>query len=184
MMAMVSYRSRDSFEERFGRDRQPDADAPASPFQVESYLRYQGDKLDERFDANCYVHLTRQMDSHDIARGRGDYDDVLASIEQPALVLGVSSDVLYPLEEQQELAGTLPNATLDVIDSPHGHDGFLIEQDAIGEVLAPWLQTHAAPAAAPDTNAVDGPPASDGCRSAEPPTVTPTSDNASATDAS
>lgn len=153
MMAMVSYRSRPSFEQRFGRARQtdastedaPDAAFPDAPYQVESYLHYQGEKLNERFDANCYVHLTRQMDSHDVSRGRGDYFDTLASIEQPALVIGIESDVLYPLEEQEELAQHLPNATLEVIDSPHGHDGFLIELDDLAELLGPWLQQHASP---------------------------------------
>jgi len=76
----------------------------AGQLAVESYLRYQGDKLVERFDANCYVQLTRQMDTHDVSRGRGDYPDVLASITQPTLVIGVDSDVLYPLDEQRELA--------------------------------------------------------------------------------
>ncbi|PEN14668.1 homoserine O-acetyltransferase [Longibacter salinarum] len=150
MMAMVSYRSRGSFEQRFGRRLQSNngsSSADAAPFEVESYLRYQGRKLDDRFDANCYVHLTRQMDSHDISRGRGAYEDVLASIEQPALVIGISSDVLYPVEEQEELASLLPNASLHVVDSPHGHDGFLIEQDAIAEVLHPWLETHSRPSA-------------------------------------
>jgi homoserine O-acetyltransferase len=158
MMAMVSYRSRASFEGRFGRRLQATdgdtADGDATPFEVESYLRYQGRKLDERFDPNCYVHLTRQMDSHDVSRGRGAYPEVLGTVEQPALVIGISSDVLYPVEEQKELANHLPNATLNVIQSPHGHDGFLIEQEAIGERLRPWLEAHAAPAsAAPSTDA-------------------------------
>ena len=150
MMAMVSYRSRPSFEARFGRELQPENGTPfpdGPPFKVENYLRYQGEKLVGRFDANCYVSLTRQMDAHDVSRGRGDYRDVLASIDQPALVIGIESDVLYPVEEQRELAGTLPNATLQVIDSPHGHDGFLIEQDALARHLTPWLQAHATPSA-------------------------------------
>lgn len=160
MMAMVSYRSRPSFESRFGRERQTDGhtgsqtggqtdgSANASPYQVETYLRYHGKKLDERFDANCYVHLTRQMDTHDVSRDRGAYPDVLASIQQPAFIIGIESDVLYPVEEQRELAEHLPNATLAVIDSPHGHDGFLIEQDDLAELLVPWLQQHASPARA------------------------------------
>jgi len=158
MMAMVSYRSRASFEMRFGRERQTGASFDeegasrpnsADPFAVESYLRYQGQKLDERFDANCYVSLARQMDAHDVSRGRGAYPDVLRSIEQPALVVGISSDVLYPLVEQEELAEVLPRAELTVIDSPHGHDGFLIEQDALTERLDPWLAEHAPPGGIP-----------------------------------
>jgi homoserine O-acetyltransferase len=142
MMAMVSYRSRPSFEERFGRERMTNG-SPDGPFAVESYLRYQGEKLVDRFDANCYVRLTQQMDAHDVARGRGPYREVLQSIKQPAFIIGIDSDVLYPLEEQQELAQTLPNGRLSVLSSPHGHDSFLIEQRALNDLLTPWLLVHA-----------------------------------------
>ena len=140
MMAMVSYRSHPSFEGRFGRNRMADANGAtdAAPFAVESYLRYQGDKLVDRFDANCYVNLTRQMDAHDVARGRGTYEAVLRSIEQPTLVVGIDSDVLYPLTEQEELATHLPNATLEVLSSPHGHDAFLIEVEALNDIIVSW----------------------------------------------
>jgi homoserine O-acetyltransferase len=110
---------------------------------VESYLRYQGDKLIERFDAMCYVRLTELMDTHDVARDRGAYPDALRAIEQPALVLGIDSDVLYPLAEQEELATHLPHATLGTIRSPHGHDAFLIEFDQMTEQVAPWLAAQA-----------------------------------------
>lgn len=142
MMAMISYRSRPSFEARFGRSRVTNG-TPDGPFAAESYLRYQGAKLVDRFDANCYVHLTKQMDTHDVARGRGEYEDVLASIEQSTLVVGVDSDVLYPLEEQRELARSLSHGRLAVLSSPHGHDGFLIEQEALNDLLHPWLLVHA-----------------------------------------
>ncbi|WP_022834828.1 homoserine O-acetyltransferase MetX [Salisaeta longa] len=150
-MAMVSYRSQPSFDARFGRSLQhPGGDGAAgaaAPYAVESYLQYQGDKLADRFDANCYMALTRQMDTHDVARGRGAYDEVLASIAQPALVVGIPSDVLYPLREQEELARHMPRATLETLHTPHGHDGFLIALDALNDLLRPWLQTHV-PAAA------------------------------------
>jgi homoserine O-acetyltransferase len=139
MMAMVSYRSQPSFDGRFGRDEMDDKDVQDdAPFAVESYLRYQGDKLVDRFDAGCYVALTRQMDTHDVARDRGAYEAVLSSIEQPALVVGIDSDVLYPLREQQELAEHLPHATLEGLSAPHGHDSFLIELDALNETVAAW----------------------------------------------
>ncbi len=139
MMAMVSYRSHPSFEGRFGREVMDGASPDdASPFAVESYLRYQGEKLVDRFDANCYVRLTQQMDAHDVARDRGDYAAVLRSIEQPALVVGIDSDVLYPLVEQEELADHLPHATLEVLSSPHGHDAFLIELDDLNELIVRW----------------------------------------------
>jgi len=152
MMAMVSYRSHASFQQRFGRQLQPENGTPFTgrqPFAVESYLHYQGEKLNHRFDANCYVALTEQMDTHDVSRGRGAYADVLASIEQPTLVIGIDSDVLYPLAEQDELADALPNASLEVLASPHGHDAFLIEQDALGALIRPFLQERAQVPSAP-----------------------------------
>ena len=142
MMAMVSYRSERSFEGRFGREEMDDKDVQDdqddAPFAVESYLRYQGDKLVDRFDAHCYVHLTKQMDTHDVSRDRGDYEAVLASIEQPTLVVGIDSDVLYPIREQRELAEHMPNATLEVLSAPHGHDSFLIEFDDLSEMVTGW----------------------------------------------
>jgi homoserine O-acetyltransferase len=131
-MAMCTYRSRASFEARFGR-RQAEEGAG---FEVESYLRYQGRKLVERFDANSYVVLTRAMDSHDLGRGRGPIDQVLAGISQPALVVSIDSDVLYLPEEQRELVQHLPHGRLETISSPHGHDAFLIETEALGRSLS------------------------------------------------
>ena len=136
MIAMMSYRSPSSLQGRFGRDVMPQKDG--TPYAVESYLYHQGDKLVDRFDARCYVTLTKQMDTHDVARDRGDYGDVLGAIEQPSLVVGIDSDVLYPLAEQEELAGHLPGSTLEVLSSPHGHDAFLIELDALNDMVRTW----------------------------------------------
>lgn len=121
-IAMISYRSRDSLQDKFGRDyRQTD-------FQVESYLRYQGDKLVRRFDANSYLYLTEALDSHDVARARqGTLADILQTMHTPALVFGINSDVLYPETEQLFIAEHLPQVDYVQIDSPHGHDAFLLE---------------------------------------------------------
>ena len=89
----------------------------------------------ERFDANAYVRLTQAMNDHDVSRGRGQYADVLRSIPQPALVVSVSSDVLYPPAEQRQLAEHLPNARYEILDCPHGHDGFLIETETLGAMI-------------------------------------------------
>mgnify|MGYP000323604951 CR=1 FL=1 len=145
MMAMVSYRSQPSFEGRFGRDVMAEQDGV--PYAVESYLRHHGQKLVDRFDANCYVALTRQMDTHDVARDRGDNASLLSSIEQPALVVGIDSDVLYPLSEQQELAAHLPRAVLKVLEAPHGHDSFLIELEVLNDLVASWRTENRAVAA-------------------------------------
>ncbi len=137
MSAIISYRTRASFEDRFGRRRMADD----GPYAVESYLRYQGQKLVDRFDANCYVHLTHQMDTHDVARGRKGLAEVIASIKQPALVIGIDTDGLYPLEEQEELAEALPNSELAVINSIHGHDAFLIEFDQMEKIFRRWINS-------------------------------------------
>jgi len=131
MMAMCSYRSWENFESRFGRKTQ-DWDGQ---FAVSSYLNYQGEKLYRRFDANTYVRLTQAMDSHDLARGRGEYGVVLGRLVMPALVVSVDSDVLYPPLEQAELAELLPAARYEILHTPAGHDGFLIETDALSEML-------------------------------------------------
>ena len=142
MMAVCTYRSWQSFEERFGRERRD-----AEQYQVQSYLRHQGAKINERFDANTYVTLTHAMHTHDLARDRGDYVDVLRSIENPALIVSVSSDALYPPEEQRLLAAHLPNAQYEVLDCPHGHDGFLIETEELGAIIKEFRDSNRAAAA-------------------------------------
>lgn len=136
MMAVCTYRSWRSFDERFGRDKRDEA-----MFEVQSYLRHQGEKINQRFDANSYVTLTHAMHTHDLARDRGDYEAVLARIRQPALVVSVSTDTLYPPHEQLALAERLPNASHVLLESAHGHDGFLIETDELGELIAGFRET-------------------------------------------
>ncbi|WP_242342483.1 homoserine O-acetyltransferase MetX [Anaeromyxobacter terrae] len=131
MMAMLSYRSQPSFEQRFARRPQTE-----DLFAIESYLRYQGRLLVDRFDPATYVALTRAMDTHDVSRARGDFDDVLRSLRQPTLVVSIDSDVLYWPWEQREVQALLPNARLAVLDSPHGHDAFLIDVDRLSEMVA------------------------------------------------
>lgn len=131
MMAVCTYRSWQSFDQRFGRARRTD-----EQYQVQSYLRHQGKKINDRFDANTYVTLTHAMHTHDVSRGRGDYADVLRLISQPALVVSVSTDALYPPEEQKVLAEHLPRAQYEMLESAHGHDGFLIETEELGIKIA------------------------------------------------
>jgi homoserine O-acetyltransferase len=88
-----------------------------SVFSAQTYLRYQGDKFVSRFDANCYISITRKLDTHDVSRERGEYHQVLASIQQPTLVVGITSDGLFTLDEQKELAERIPNGELVVIES-------------------------------------------------------------------
>jgi homoserine O-acetyltransferase len=133
-VAVCTYRSRASFEERFGREIRKENEIEDA-FAVESYLRHQGRKLVERFDANTYVTLTRAMDSHDVGRGRGSYEEALGSIRQPALVVAIDSDVLYPPAEQKELARLIPGARLAWLRSPHGHDAFLLETEKLDRLV-------------------------------------------------
>lgn len=130
MMAVCTYRSWQSFDQRFGRDKRD-----AEQYEVQSYLRHQGRKINHRFDANTYVTLTHAMHSHDLARDRGNYADVLRTLKQPALVISVSSDALYPPEEQRYLADHLPNAQYEILECLHGHDGFLIETESLGGMI-------------------------------------------------
>ncbi|KAF2634629.1 homoserine O-acetyltransferase [Massarina eburnea CBS 473.64] len=121
-------------------------------FSAQSYLRYQGEKFIKRFDANCYIAITRKLDTHDISRYRypegsdpETLDPVtalqhaLSLIEQPTLVLGIQSDGLFTFAEQQELAAHIPNATLKTIDSPDGHDAFLLEFEQVNRHLLGFL---------------------------------------------
>jgi homoserine O-acetyltransferase len=130
MLAMCSYRSPGSFRRRFRRER-----AATGAFQVESYLRYQGEKLADRFDANSYLVITRAMDTHDLARGRGSLEGILQGIRPKVLLVGIPSDVLYTPEEVEELAEGIPGSELAWIESPHGHDAFLMELDEVSEIL-------------------------------------------------
>jgi len=188
MAALLTYRSRDSFESRFGRKPQrfagnrseelatppltPDASSPThlyvalhneghrhsrqgtpsempalSIYSAQSYLRYQGDKFTARFDANCYIHITRKMDTHDVVRGRLEGLDesaalarILSSLPPRALVIGIETDGLFTPSEQHEIAEHIPGAELTMIPSPDGHDGFLLEFEQINRHILRFLK--------------------------------------------
>lgn len=109
-------------------------------YKASSYINYQGDKLVKRFSAQSYWSLTKSMDSHNIARGRGgDIGKVLSSVRQKTLVMAITSDILCPPKEQQFIAAHVPNTTYIEIDSSYGHDGFLVEYKIISDALEKWL---------------------------------------------
>jgi len=109
-------------------------------FKASSYIIYQGDKLAKRFNAYCYWLLTKSMDSHNIARGRGgNIEKILKEITQRTLLIGVTNDILCPLEQQQFLADNIPFATLVEIESTYGHDGFMVETEKISKHILEWL---------------------------------------------
>lgn len=110
-------------------------------FKASAYIQYQGNKLAARFNAYSYYLLSKAMDSHHIARGRsGNTGEMLRSIPQPVLLIGISSDILCPPEEQRYMASFLPACTYEEIDSRYGHDGFLVETEKTGTLLGKWLQ--------------------------------------------
>lgn len=141
MMAMISYRSAASLDVRFSREAAPDGQ-----FEVDGWLQRHGQRLVDRFNARTYVALSHALDSHDVGRGRGGVGPALRRVHQPAFVLGITTDVLYPPHELDALAEALPRATMSWLDSPHGHDAFLIELDSVSarirqfrEQLAPSI---------------------------------------------
>jgi homoserine O-acetyltransferase len=140
-MAHLSYRSAYELGERFGRDPQ-DGEDPwrGGRYAVESYLDHHAAKLVRRFDAGSYVRLTEMMNAHDVGRGRGGTAAGLARVTARTVVAGVSSDRLYPLAQQAELAAGIPGAgELRVIESPYGHDGFLVETPTVNTLLGELL---------------------------------------------
>lgn len=145
MMSMMTFRSDDVFTARFGREVVEPVDGFSmwQRFQVERYIEYQGDKLVRRFDANSYLILTKAMDLHDLARGRGSYESAFARLRAPVLSVGISSDILYPAHQSREIADLAAGAGVPAsyaeLDTPHGHDAFLIEVDQVGEILQPFL---------------------------------------------
>ncbi|WP_433282732.1 homoserine O-acetyltransferase MetX [Pseudonocardia xinjiangensis] len=140
-MAHLSYRSPFELSERFGRDPQ-DGEDPwhGGRYAVESYLDHHAEKLVRRFDAASYVRLTEMMNAFDVGRGRGGVAAALGRVTARTLVAGISSDRLYPTHQQAELAAGIPGSgPLRMIESPYGHDGFLIEAATVSSLLTELL---------------------------------------------
>lgn len=140
-IAHVTYRSPEELAVRFGRaDQLGERVADGGRYAVQSYLDHHGAKLVNRFDAGSYVVLTEAMNSHDIGRGRGGVEEALSRVAARTVVAGIDSDRLYLLAESARLAAGIPTAgPLQVISSPYGHDGFLIEVDAVGAIVTELL---------------------------------------------
>ena len=150
MVAQVTFRSDNAFTDRFGRDLAPvdvvgDREEPGlwQRFEVERYLDHHGVKLIRRFDANSYLVIGKAMDLHDVGTGRGGLEAAMARIRVPTLVLGISSDMLYPIYQQRQIHHLLARhgtpTELIEIDSPHGHDAFLINLDQVAEPIGFFL---------------------------------------------
>ncbi|GAA2450830.1 homoserine O-acetyltransferase [Streptomyces glaucus] len=140
-IAHVTYRSEPELQQRFGRSPQGAEDPwRGGRYQVESYLDHHAAKLVRRFDAASYVVLSQAMNGHDVGRGRGGLRAALRRVTADTLVAGVDSDRLYPLAQQREIAALVPGADgVRVVESPHGHDGFLVEREQVAALVRELL---------------------------------------------
>ena len=110
------------------------------PHRACTYQRYQGSKLVGRFDAYSYMAILDTFDTHNVGRGRGTLRDALARITAPTLVVGLGTDIIFTPGEMQTLASMIPGAEYRQIESPFGHDGFLVEADRLNEILHPFIE--------------------------------------------
>lgn len=146
-MALLNYRSPTELNDRFERSWQSGLNpmGGGGRYAVESYLDFHGNKFTRRFDANSYITLVESMNSHDVGRDRGGVASALSRVTARALVLGIDTDRLFPVDNQVAIAKALPN-NIDgteavVIESLFGHDGFLIEDHLVGPHLSRLLKS-------------------------------------------
>ena len=149
-VAQVTFRSDNVFTEKFGRELADEASTRAGldmwqRFEVERYLDYHGEKLVRRFDTNSYLIIGKAMDLHDVGRGRGGLQSGLSRIRVPSLVIGISSDILYPAYQQRHLhesfAAAGQRSTYVEVESPHGHDAFLINLDQVAKPVGAFIDS-------------------------------------------
>ncbi len=133
-IAMLSYRHYNTYQHT-----QKDEDGRWDNFSASSYQQYQGFKLRKRFTAESYYYLSKAMDSHNLARHYASHEEALGRIQAKTLVVSVASDILFPVEEQAFLAQHIPGADHYIIESIYGHDGFLVEMQALQELIANFI---------------------------------------------
>ncbi len=147
-LGMISYRSATEWAERFGRERATgggNGDLFGLDFEIESYLDANARKFVGSFDANCYLYLSRAMDLFDAADYGGSVSECLQQVElERALVIGVESDFLFPVEQQVELAASLepqvPEVVFHRLPSEQGHDSFLVDMDRFRPLVARFFR--------------------------------------------
>ncbi len=133
-VALLSYRHYSTYAAS-----QTDAEATLGPYRACSYQRYQGEKLANRFNAYSYYRLSQTMDTHHMGRRRPSIPHALHHIRAETSVIGIDTDVLFPPEEQRYLAEHIPQSSLHILHSAHGHDGFLIETEALSNLIEAFL---------------------------------------------
>lgn len=136
-MGMISFRT----YETYATTQSEKSFDQLDDFRASSYQQYQGQKLVSRFNAFSYWALTKAMDNHQVARKRGSVENALKQIKAKTLIVGITSDLLFPLSEQKLLAATISNAKLSVIKSVYGHDGFLVEFEQFKKIVREFLQS-------------------------------------------
>lgn len=136
-IALISYRTYKTYT----ISQQEEDDDVQDDFRASSYQNYQGDKLVNRFNAYSYWYLSKTMDSHNVGRSRGGVEKALSVIKARTLVIGIKSDVLFPVEEQQYLFRNIPKAAYAEFDSFYGHDGFLIETEVLTKIITSFFKT-------------------------------------------
>jgi len=129
-IALLGYRTIEAYIET-----QTDHDDILKDHRAAGYIRHQGDKLVKRFYPHCYWHLLQTLDTHHLGRGRGSIELALQRLTMKSTIIAIDSDRLIPVAQQKHLAAHLPKATLHILHSPYGHDGFLIETDQINKVF-------------------------------------------------
>ena len=139
-IALLSYRSFNGYDITQPRDKAFVPLHKEAIYAADNYQRYQGLKLVNRFNVISYYRLSQAMDSHDVGRNRGSVEEALKKITARTLVIGIKSDVLYPIVEQEYLQQHIPNAELLSIASDFGHDGFLLEYEKIETALKQFIQ--------------------------------------------
>jgi len=136
-IALLSYRS----YKAYNISQQEEQDNLTDNYRASSYQNYQGEKLVNRFNAYSYWYLTKSMDSHNVGRNRKGIEKALSLIKARTLVIGIKSDVLFPIEEQQYLSRHIPQSVFAEFESFYGHDGFLIETEALTNIIKSFLKT-------------------------------------------
>ena len=135
-VALLSYRGAEAYN---ATQTDPDGEKLVG-FRATTYQQHQGEKLRKRFDAHCYYRLTQAVDSHNIARGRGSVEKVLRGIKAKALVVAITSDILFPPSDHDVMVANIPSVEYRLIDSPFGHDGFLVEGEQLDAIIASFMK--------------------------------------------
>jgi homoserine O-acetyltransferase len=130
-IALLSYRNANTYN----KTQEETESEKLEDFKVCSYQQYQGVKLNRRFNAFSYYTLSKALDSQNLGRGRGSVEQALKQIKAKTHVIGIKTDLLFPIEEQARIAAGIPGASFKEIDSFYGHDGFLLEVEAISKEI-------------------------------------------------